>query len=220
MDWPDNVARWRPIVQAELTGIKNPLPVDLILATIKIESAGQPGIVNPKSGASGLMQVMPGTLQTYNQNHPAAPVSLSTLRSPSGGPEQIKVGIWVLSQYWKNAYQYLEKRLPNVPVDELARISDLFYVAGPGATKARLDRLSSPSWASIQQRYPKWNALPHPRNVFQQLTNLQWPTEKISVWLGTTGGIIDRPPVAGFAMGAVMIMLAWYFLSRKEGTNG
>lgn len=215
MAWPSNVSRWIPVIQSELQRTQIPLPVDLILSTLQTESGGKPGLVNPKSGASGLMQVMPGTLDTYNKNHPKNAVTLDTLRSAEGGPEQIRVGIWVLSQYWKNAYNYLENRIPTVPVDELAHIADLMYVAGPEAVRKRLDRLSTPSWRAVQSRYPKWNALPHPKNVFARLTGIQWPINDITAWLGTVG---NRSPSAmsGFALGAVMITLAWWFLSQKQ----
>ena len=49
----------KKIVDAELTRGKYPFPPELIHALIKVESSWKPGVVNPKSGATGLMQVMP-----------------------------------------------------------------------------------------------------------------------------------------------------------------
>ena len=62
-----NTARWAPLVLTELQKQSLPLPVELILAVIDVESRGVTGLVNPKSGASGLMQVMPIALKHYNR---------------------------------------------------------------------------------------------------------------------------------------------------------
>lgn len=217
--FPQSVLQWGPVVDAELIRSGVPLPRDLVLAVIRVESGGVVGNVNPKSGASGLMQVMPGTLDHYNKLNPM--ISLATLRSklPQHAVEQIRVGLWVLSTYWKSAYKYLSNRMVNVPIDELARIADLFYVAGPGATRKRLDKLSQPLWASILASFPQWNALPHPKNVFVQISDLIWPVEKISNWLDKSipKGLINMSPKSGFAIGTLAILIAWWMF--KKGTR-
>ena len=76
-----SVLKWAPLVSEQLTAQGVPLPASLILAVINVESNGKAGIVNPKSGASGLMQVMPGTLTDYNQRH-GKNYPLSAMRSP------------------------------------------------------------------------------------------------------------------------------------------
>jgi len=212
-----SVLKWTPVVIAELSRAQVPLPRDLILSVIDVESRGKAGQVNPKSGASGLMQVMPGTLASYNESNPT--VSLSELRSssPVAGVKQIRVGLWVLATYWRGAHNYLSERLAQVPIDELAHIADLYYVAGPGATRKRLDKLGSPTWAGVQARFPNWNALPHPRNVFKRLDGLQWPVEAISSWLETKS-IMKPGPREGFALAVLGILVAWYFL-RKKGKD-
>jgi hypothetical protein len=215
-----SVLRWSPVVDAELARAGVPLPRDLILAVIDVESRGAPGITNPKSGASGLMQVMPGTLESYNQAHPTTPVSLEELRSSSAvaAVKQIRVGLWVVSTYWRGAYRYLASRLSTVPIDELSRIADLFYVAGPGATRRRLDKLSVPSWAGVQAAFPTWNALPHPRNVFAKLEGLQWPLEAIQEWV-TTGDSILEDPKTGLALAVAGILVTWWMMRDKKGKD-
>jgi hypothetical protein len=212
-----SVLKWAPVVEAELSRAQVPLPRDLILSVIDVESRGKAGLVNLVSGASGLMQVMPGTLASYNQSNP--PVSLSELRSssPAAGVKQIRVGLWVVATYWRGAYNYLSDRLAQVPIDELAHIADLYYVAGPEATRKRLDKLGSPTWAGVQARFPNWNALPHPRNVFKRLEGLKWPIEAISSWLETKS-IMKPGPREGFALAVLGILVAWYFL-RKKGKD-
>lgn len=210
-----SVRRWAPVVDAELAREGNPLPRELLLAVIDVESRGKVGLVNPKSGASGLMQIMPGTLDDYNKARPD--VSLSTLRSSSitAAPAQIRVGVWVLGEYWRGAFRYLKSRMTTFPIDELAHVADLFYIAGPGATKSRLDLLDTPSWAAVQARFPKWNALPHPRNVFEILGPIEWPVDAIAEWIGQADTILDDPDT-GFVLAAVGILVTWWFLKRDD----
>ena len=215
MSFKKRVERWRELVRSELSKAKIPLPEDLILAVIDVESDGQPGLQNPKSGASGLMQVMPKTLQWYNQQT-GSNIPLSWLRSDSHPAEQIRTGIWVLGQFWRGAYNYLSNRVSEIPTDELAKIADLFYVAGPGATRRRLDKLEIPFFSYVEQRFPSWNALPHPRNVWKALPSaVQWDTAGISNWLGKAEKIVKRA-----REGAIFSILAifvgyWLFLRKK-----
>jgi hypothetical protein len=215
-----SVLRWSPVVDAELVRANVPLPRDLILAIIDVESRGVPGLTNPKSGASGLMQIMPGTLNSYNDAHSSAPISIEELRSSGAvaAVAQIRVGLWVLATYWKSAYKYLAGRLSTIPIDELSRIADLFYVAGPGATRRRLDKLSVPSWGGLQAAFPSWNALPHPRNVFAHFEDLQWPIEAIQNWVTTEGSILEDPKT-GLAVAVAGILVAWWFMRDRKGKD-
>jgi len=216
-----SVSQWSPVVDAELARSQIPLPRDLLLALIHVESRGRAGLVNQKSSASGLLQVMPNTLSWYNESHKANPVQLSELRSSGADAavKQIRVGLWVLSRFWKSAYNYLSGKLANVPIEDLSHIADLFYVAGPGATRKRLDKLDYPSWAAVQAANPKWNALPHPRNVFAKLEGLEWPTDAISQWLGSAGLFDDKPSAQdGFVISLLGVLIAWYFI-RGKGPN-
>ncbi|MDD3380025.1 MAG: transglycosylase SLT domain-containing protein [Rugosibacter sp.] len=210
----DNVERWRPVVNEELARLNIPLPADLILAVIHVESRGHAGSTNDKSGASGLMQVMPKTLDWYNKQRGEI-IPLVWLRDKQHAGEQIRVGIWVLAQFWRGAYQYLRDRIAEIPTDELARIADLFYVAGPGATKKKLDKLSIPFFSFVEQKFPDWNALPHPRNVFAKLPEpMIWNLSELSKWLETS---VLRNRRA--QMGAVAVLaaagLAYWFLIKK-----
>jgi hypothetical protein len=214
-----NVLKWAPVIDAELARVNSPFPRDLILAVIDVESRGKAGLLNPKSGASGLMQVMPGTLDDYNQRHPSDPVSLAELRSSSvpAAVKQIRVGLSVLSHYWRGAYHYLSDRWSHVPIDELARVADLFYVAGPGNTRDRLNMIDNPTWAAIQARFPKWNALPHPRNVFALLEGLTWPTEQIAAWLDSPPSKFDPSPKQGLFISMLAILAAWWMMKGRKG---
>lgn len=210
--------KWEPVVISELKRANCPLPSDLILAVIYVESRGKAGLVNPNSGASGLMQVMSGTLADYNKNHPNETVTLDELRSKTSlaaAVKQIRVGLWVVRAYWKSAYKFLSKYFTTVPVDELAHFADLFYVAGPGATRKRAETLSPPTWASIQNAFPKWNALPHPRNVFGALPGLQWPVDAISQWLESKSLLKPLSPREGVGLALVGLCVIWWWWSKK-----
>ena len=218
-----SAARWRPFVEAELARAGVPIPASLILALIDVESGGSVGIVNGSSGASGLLQVLPSTLDDYNRNH-AVKVTLDEMRSQGdvNAAKQLRVGIWVLSQFWKAAYRYLLKRLPTVPVDELAKIADLYYVAGPGATKKKLERLSSPTFDAVSAAFPAWSALNHARKVFSKLADIDpapWSLDTMADWLH--GALVvekGKRPIDGFLLASIALLLAWWWL--KRGNDG
>ena len=210
--------QWRDEVARELRAQKVPLPVDLVLAVIQVESGGSPGLVNAKSGASGLTQVMPNTLKWFNEFH-ADEITLDQLRSKHYGPQQIKVGIWVLGQFWRGAYRYMRNRLGEIPTEELARIADLFYVAGPGATKRRLNKIDPPFFDVVEARYPKWNALPHPRNVFRLAGDLNWNLPALSEWLEGEVTRERKKQGAAVLVIAAAIVLYWVFF-KKGKRNG
>jgi hypothetical protein len=201
--------KWLPHIHAELDRQSIPLPDALIAALIHVESRGVPGLVNPKSGASGLLQVMPKTLAWYNQQNP--PIPLDILRSDHG-EEQIRVGLWVLGQFWHAAYNYLRKRQPTIPVEQLAEIADLFYVAGPGATREHLDQVKPATLSALEQRFPAWNALPHPKNVFA-LGPFNWDLKAISSWLEAK--YLFRRRVE--KIGALAALLVFWFASKWFG---
>jgi hypothetical protein len=212
---PASVARWEPVVRAELGLQSVPLPPELILAVIRVESNGFPGLVNPKSGASGLMQVMPTTLQDFNQRH-GTNYTMADMQSESdsGARKQIQVGIGVLAHYWKRAYKYLSNRLPDtVPINEVAAFADLFFAAGSGATMKKADKLPVPTWAAMESAYPGWNALPHPKKVLKEPK--PWNVEAIGAWLEGPLKKIVKDPKTGFAVGILMLMLAYWLMKGQ-----
>ncbi len=181
----ENTARWQPVVIKELGQMGLPFPPGLILAVIDVESNGVPGLVNASSGASGLMQVMPSALDWYNKSH-ALKFSMSDMRSKEGGPAQIRVGTWLIGQFWRIAYAYLSKRLPAVPIDQLAKIADLMYAAGPGCIRKLMDKLPTASFEAFETAYPKSNALPHPRRVYDRVDLTTFSSPMIMSWINTS----------------------------------
>lgn len=214
MTFRKSVERWRSIAQSELARSGSPLPVNLILSVIHVESRGFPGHTNPKSGASGLMQVMPGTLKGYNKAT-GDNITLDQLRSPDYPTEQIRAGTWVVNTYWRSAFKYLNSRLTDVPVQELGKVADLFYVAGPGAAKKRLDKVPIPFYHQVAQRFPTWNALPHPKNVWKVLpADTKWDTAAIGNWLHGSVRKIAKVQNTSILLLASLIIGYWWFMKR------
>ena len=205
---------------AQLSAQGIPLPVELVLSIIQRESGGQAGNVNEKSGASGLMQVMPIALKDFNERH-GTTYTMADMRGSDlvSAGRQIQVGVGIVGHFWKSAYKYLSKRYGQTPVsvEELGRIADLFFAAGPGATQDKLDKINPPFWENVQLAYPKWNALPHPRHVFKE--QKPWNLPAIQNWLDKPqkNKLIDLPqdPQSGFAVGVLILCAVYYFMNGK-----
>lgn len=180
-----NTAKWQGVVIKELAGMGLPFPPGLVLAIIDVESNGVPGLVNATSGASGLMQVMPSALEWYNKSH-ALKFTMGDMRSKENGPAQIRVGTWLLGQFWRSAYAYLSKRLEVVPLEQLAKISDLMYAAGPGRIRKLMDKLPTATFEAFEAAYPKSNALPHPRRVYDRVDLTTFSSDSILNWIQTS----------------------------------
>lgn len=216
------VKKWEPAVIAELERQGVPLPPELILAIMYVESRGKAGLVNPKSGASGLLQVMPGTLKDFNKRH-GRNYTIGDMRSesPAAALKQIEVGIAVAAHYWKSAYKYLSKKLQDVPIDLLGRVADLFYAAGPGATQKRLNKLQNISWEAIEAKFPNWAAMPHPRKVYADEYDHPFNIPVISEWVKgpidpITEGEPEKDPRMGFALGVLLLMAAYWLMKGKK----
>lgn len=211
---PNRVERWRSIAQSEISRLQIPLPPEHVLAIIWRESNGTAGIVNQSSGASGLMQVMPIALKDYNQNH-RQKYTMSQLRSSSTPEIQIRVGTWILSRFLKSAYRYLKRRLGNVPLDDLIKVTDTFYAAGPAAAKRRLDRIERPSWDEIKSNFQNWDRVGPAELVWKRSGPDNWDLRLMDVWL--EGGIIDEDQSAtsGALIGFLIIIAAWMWFKKK-----
>lgn len=178
----NNTEKWRTTVSKELGIQKLPFPEDLVLAVIDVESSGVAGLKNPVSGASGLMQVMPVALNWYNKSH-SLKYTMEDMRSKSNGPAQIRVGIWLIGQFWRSAYKYLSSRLATVPIDELAKIADLMYVAGPGTIRRLLNKLPNVSFDNFVNAYPNSDAYRHPNRVYDRFNTSQLSSDSILSWI-------------------------------------
>jgi len=193
-----NTARWAPLVLTELQKQGLPLPVELILAVIDVESRGVTGLVNPKSGASGLMQVMPIALKHYNSTH-AVKFTMADLQSKTNPVAQIRVGTWILGQFWRNAHDYLSRRLATISMDELAKIADLMFAAGGAAVRKKLDKLPVPTVEGLKTQFSSWNALPHIENVFNRVSTSSISETAVNNWVTSSAKTSITPGGAGGA---------------------
>lgn len=222
MELNKRTLRWKELVEKELARAGTPLPVELVLAIIRIESNGEPGVMNPKSGASGLMQVMPIVVKDYNKQH-AVKYSIEDMRNTANPTAQIRVGIWCLGQFWRSAYRYLLKRAGTVDTAELMKVADLFYAAGPGATKKKFRGVSPPTFAALAAAHPTWNALPHTRKLTDLVSGSKAPfnLDAISDWLHTVGTRVQRQQktITG-AVVAMLLLGAAYWYMGQGGKGG
>lgn len=213
------VEKWRNLAQSEINTLGVPLPVEHLLAIMLRESGGSPGAVNPSSGASGLMQVMPIALRDYNQHH-SHKYTMGQLRgkSASSAAIQIKVGLWILSRFVRSAYKYLKKRIGQVPLDDLIRVADTFYAAGPGNARKRLDRLTTPTWEAIKSAFPKWDRV-HPAELVWTRANeggASWDLPAIDRWLESNLVVEKDKAMGGAMIGLLIIAIAYVILKRGK----
>lgn len=166
------------------------------------------------------MQVMPVTLESFNKRAGRS-YTLADMRGTTleAARRQIEAGINVLAHYWKVAFDYLSSRLSSVPIDQIAKIADTDYTAGPGNVHPKLDKLPVPSWEAMAARWPTFNALPHQVKIFA--APLPWDIEAIENWVGTPEkiGKIVKSPKTGFALGVGIIILAYWLMSKKGKSN-
>lgn len=177
--------RWAQAAADEIKRQGLPFPVGYILAIIDVESNGVTGLVNHNSGASGLMQVMPSALESYNNAHQVK-FSMADMQSHNNPIAQIRVGAWTAGQFWRSAYHFLSQHLPAVPVDQIALIADLFYAMGPGRAKELFKKIPVPTYENFSATYPHSDALPHQKNVFDRFALTGFNSEAVNQWIASS----------------------------------
>lgn len=178
--WPVKIERLRKYVLWECKDI----PPDLVLAIINNESGGKIGIegrVKTRAGkladvngnlhnlnhAMGLMQVIPATVNWYNQSAPED--EKATVEDMQGDDEraarmQIRVGCKFLAF----VNHYLHRKEPQAcPAKSLSEAGDsqtalvaTGYAVGHGATRKKLkslvERGISPTFSNVKKHFPTW----------------------------------------------------------------
>ena len=225
--FPTAVERWRAVAEGEIARLSLPLPVELVLAVIRKESGGDTSALS-SVGASGLMQVMPGTLGHYNQvNRTSYTVSQLRGSSAADAKIQIRVGLWVLKTYWRSAYRYLSRRTQNIGVETLSKIASIFYVAGPGNARRKLDQVD-PSYNALAARYPNWSPIKngYATKIWQWANDAgaPWDSDGIDRWLGGDGiddgddGDQDQTQSnkSGALIAILVLYLAWNYMKGQK----
>jgi hypothetical protein len=203
-----------------------------VLAVIQVESAGDPEAVNKTSGASGLMQVMPIALRDFNNHHKKSPVAWASLRGKTliDIKNQIRVGMWVMGQYLRSAHKFIASKLPAVEIENLIKMADHFYAAGPAGTKKRIGN-TPPDTRIIAQKFPGWSPVRHARKIwdYAQKENPKWDLQKINDWVkGIVKPVDPYYPIepvdpgggssatSGLLIGLVVLALVAYFMKGKK----
>jgi len=150
---------------AEITARGYSFPAGLVLSLMAQESGGQIGIVarvgaGDGSNASGLLQVIKATLDTYNASRPDIPWSRMSEKTIAAARDQIAVGTWYLNRCWSNLDNWLVDHGESASLADFARIADTAYAMGWGATKKKLntmyDEAIPVSWDNLVLRFPNW----------------------------------------------------------------
>lgn len=224
MNFPSRTLRWEALTRAEIARGGYPFPVEYPLSVILVESSGSVGEVNSTSGASGLMQIMPGTLRGYNQNN-SPNIPLSHLRStdPKYAPEQIRVGLWVMGGYLKLGYKWIRETTADPGLSDLIKISDLMYVRGPAGVRSDFKNVNPHSFDAMVAMRPNYQPFAHPRKVWKWTTvnnNPTWDMQAIDNWLSgvTAPPPVETPPLmsssSGFIGAALLVAVASWYLSK------
>lgn len=214
MSFPDRISRWASIAQSEIQRLNLPFPVDYVLGILQRESNGTSGAVNKSSGASGLMQIMPITLKDYNQRN-GTNYTMAQLRDPNRADLQIRVGVWVLKTFMRSAFNYLKKRLSTVPLDDLVRVTDTFYAAGPGNSRKKLDKIV-PTWANVVSTYPSWDRIKPAELVWQRSNDSSsWDLPAVDQWLGIEIDDEKKKQIGGALVALLIIAIALMSLKKK-----
>lgn len=211
------VEQWRTPTTTEIQRSGYPLPVDLVLAVMKRESSGRVGVRNPRSGASGLMQVMPIALTHYNNEH-RIKYTMADLRSDTDEAAliQIRVGLWILAFFWRSAYRYLKSKLGQVPLDDLVKTADFFYAAGPGNARRKLDRVSRPTFQNVKARFPNWDRIAPAQLVWDRSKDAPWDMSRIENWIQGEQDQEDERTGMGAALGLALIAIAWWYFEKGQ----
>lgn len=224
------VSQWLPLINEEIIRGGYPFPPELITSVIRYESHGKAGLVNKKSGASGLMQVMPGTLEYYNKRT-GDNIRLSALRSQTqnAARAQIRSGLWVLGQYWRSAAKWLRTlngQAYQIPIGDLARFGSAFYVAGPGKIKKRAPQVRPMSWAAWERKHPRSNSTNYCNRIWKKTSekNPTWNMPAIEAWTRSKPTIqppppppliADRDPAQGLLIGLMVILFGMWILKSQ-----
>lgn len=175
------VERWRTQVRYELDRQKVPLPEDLILSLISIESSGIPGLINPRSNASGLGQIMPIALKQYNMYNPTIDWQTMRQKTREAANAQIRVLVWTLAQYW--IIMAKSKAILGT-VGELARFADCAYTVGQKHVFDRIEKLPVPTWKNFFDKHFAWAPIKnHTTKVFRLFDDSQLDETSILAWL-------------------------------------
>ena len=179
MPWPNQIERWRQFVKWECKD----LAPDLVLAIIRKESGGIPGLIATASckpwqipsiaggyitfnHALGLMQVVPRTIASYNQSTTTDRVYFEDMKGQEerAARLQIRVGCAVYASAILNLHQYdpltFKAATPATADPNHLILALVGYRMGSGALRKKLDKLKALgkplTFEALAATFPNW----------------------------------------------------------------
>lgn len=181
MLWPPKVERHRERVQWEAKGFDP----DLILALIRQESGGVIGkkarsttrewLIPLLSGgqilydrALGLMQIVPRTIDSYNEHHPIVYYEQMSGKTLNDARIQIRVGIGILGSEIKTLNNFFPIEFPGrtpstIDTNQLLMTLLAYRMGGPALRKKLnnlKDRGLALTYENIVKEFPLWGYKP------------------------------------------------------------
>lgn len=225
------ITRFRPIIEEEIARHKYPFPPELIMALISVESGGKIGEINTSSGASGLMQIMPIALKDFNLRSGQTPLTMQQLQSTAdtAAHDQIRIGMWLLSQFWRGAYRFLKRKMGSVQLSDLVRIADSFYAAGPHRMRQIIGNMPAPTFDNAYRAFPNSNALGHAKKVWDRALGAGVKFDEPLIWnwlkrqpstettddsTESTEPFNRRPAIDGVIFALILIGIGWALFSK------
>ena len=167
--FPPLVERWRSVAHQ----VEPEIPAALVLAIIRRESAGRPGLLG-RSNDDGLMQCKPATVAFYNRHHEDKITHEEMSRADlDSAKKQIAVGAWYLGHCLATVHAWNPAAAPwpaGPLTDYQILLADLCYargVAGVGKLRARALAAGYPDTFDGLHRFrethdPTWGTPGHP----------------------------------------------------------
>lgn len=179
MPWPNRIERWRQFVTWECKDVSP----ELVLAIIQKESNGVAGKIANSTckpwpiptidgkniiydRALGLMQIVPRTIDGYNQDNPSNVVYYEEMKGTDerSARLQIRVGCYTYAKSVNRLHLFFPdvflSATPKNATPEQLKLAIAGYRMGNPALKIKLDKLLEEgrplTYEELQNRFPNW----------------------------------------------------------------
>ena len=170
-----------------------PIPVELLMGLVDLESGGDPTQINPNSGAMGTFQLMPIAIADYNRRHKTAHTPATVMASPK---LQIEIGADIFGQYLRKAWRLLSGKIPYNTRD-IVSTALMCYVSGPRTIEKMLSGIDVPTYQFVQKLEGPTKQATYARVVLSRTEELNptWDDKALNSWLSSVPAGATDPNV-------------------------